>query len=76
MKIEVLKAVAWAGGSAKLAIRCGVSERTVLGWVANGRMPMTPALLIEELCKSDPHYRTLGPKLRAERLERHSPARA
>jgi len=59
MKSEVEKAIRWAGGKTWLAVKAGVGERAVGTWSLEGRMPKTPALLLQCLSKG---------KLKADRL--------
>ncbi len=61
MKAEIEKAVKWAGGKTWLAARCGVGDRAVGHWCQDGKMPKTPALLLNLLSKG---------KLKVERLTR------
>ncbi len=66
MKVEIEKAVAWAGSRAGLAHRAGISERTVDNWLENGKCPQTAAMLLEILSKG---------RVKAKRLTAKNTAR-
>lgn len=67
VKTEVEKAIYWAGGMTQLAVRCGVSERSVSNWKAKGFAPATAALLIQSLSRG---------KFKAARLTKPARGRA